>query len=75
MMVWGLVVGVLLIVASIWLYRHGLKVWGAIVLVLALVALLMGYWSDTTIVDDAGMDEPVGTVEGAATPEADEGGV
>jgi hypothetical protein len=73
-MVWWVVVGVLMIVTSVWLYRRGLKVYGAIGIVLGIAALLTGYWSDTTI-DDTEPDVPVGTVEGVATPEAGEGGV
>lgn len=74
-MVWGLVIGVLLIVASIGLYRRGLRVWAVIGFALAIAALLLGYWSDSTIDDDEGSDVPVATIEGAATPVLEEGGV
>ncbi len=73
-MVWGLVVGVLLIVASIGLYRRGLRVWAVIGFALAIAALLLGYWSDSTIVDDD-VDQPLAPEEGAATPALEEGGV
>lgn len=73
-MVWGLVAGVLLIAVSLWLHLHGLRVCGVIGLVLGIAVLLMGYWT-AQVIDDSGSDVPVGTVEGIATPETDEGGV
>lgn len=73
-MVWGMIIGVALIVASIWLYRRGLWVWAVIGVVLGIAALLLGYWSDVTI-DDTGTDQPVTTEEGAASPVPEEGGV
>lgn len=73
-MIWGLVTGVLLIGASVWLYRHGLKVYAMIGLVLGIAVLLMGYWSGQ-VIEDSASDVPGGTVEGIATPETDEGGV
>lgn len=73
-MVWGLVAGVLLIAASVWLYRHGLKVYGVIAVVLGIALLLMWYWS-AQVIDDTDVDVPAGTVEGIATPDTDEGGV
>lgn len=73
-MMWGAIVGVLLIVASIWLYRRGQRVYGLIGIVLGIAALLLGYWSESTI-EDEDTDVPVGTTEDAATPLSDEGGV
>lgn len=73
-MVWGLVIGILLIVGSIWLYRRGLRVWAVIGVALGIAALLSGYRSDITI-DEAETDQPVATEDGAASPVPDEGGV
>ncbi len=73
-MVWGLVACVLLIAASVWLYRHDLKVYGAIGLVLGIAVLLLGYWS-AQVIDDTEVDVPAGTVEGIATPNTGEDGV
>jgi len=73
-MVWGLVASILLIVASVWLYRQRLKLYAAICLVLGIAALLLGYWS-AAVMDNSVSDSPGGTVEGIATPATGEGGV
>lgn len=70
-MVWW-IIGILLIVGSIWLRRGGLKLYAAIALVLAIAALLTGYWTQVTVEDDD-LDEPA-IVEGG-TPAMEEGGV
>lgn len=72
-MVWGLIVGVLLIVASTWVYRRGYRVYGVIGIALGIAALVLGYWFDQANPDD-GEDVDVGT-EAAGTPTPDEGGV
>jgi len=73
-LVWGLVAGVLPIVASVWLYRQRLKVYAVICLVPGIAALLLGYWS-TQVIDDSVSDSPAGRAEGIATPAIGEGGV
>jgi hypothetical protein len=70
-MVWW-VVGVLLIVASVWLYRRGLRLYAKIGLVLAIAALLTGFWTQDTAEDGDLEESP--TVQDA-TPDASEGGV
>jgi hypothetical protein len=73
-MVWGLIVGAVLIAVSIWLYSRGRKRYGAIGIALGIAVVLLGYWSGQVIEDEGDPDVPAPADE-VATPEVDEGGV
>lgn len=70
-----IIVGVVFIVEAMWLYRCGLKVRSLIALALGITSLMLGYWSEQTIITESRSSLPTGTVGGAATPKVDEGGV
>lgn len=67
----GIIVGVVLIIASIWLYRRGLKVYNLIALALGITSLMLGYWSEQTIITEGRSSMPTGTIRGVATREVD----